>query len=382
VRIPPVLAAMLLVLVLVTGAGARAADPPALPPAAQLAADRESFAALADAGLTALQMLWWSPDLGWYKSRPDASGPQPLPSLWYSFPVFEAFAARAIAEPSPENKAAVDAVALRAERYWDPTIAGGAGGFSWYFGLRGTGNAYFDDNGWWGIAYLDAYRATGNKRWLWDAARALTFIDRFGWDRFGGGGTWWDLDHDHKTSEPLAAGALIAATLYRIQRKPVYLQIAKRYIAWADAHTRDAVQGGLYGRNATDPTVMDYVEGMMLGADLQLCKATRVTAWCTKAEQIAAASLNAFPILADWEPQSDVIYLRFLLDLYNTDLNPRWYAVVYANAKRAQANAGGGDGLWPKQWDGGWIIPGAIYAQGATVELYAWLAAAKLPAAG
>ena len=99
----------------------------------------------------------------------------------------------------------VEDFARRAEAYWDPTIENGAGGVSWLYGLRDTGNAYFDDTGWWGVAYLDAYRATNNKRWLWDAARALGFIDRFGWDK-ANGGVWWNVAHDHKTSEPLVAG--------------------------------------------------------------------------------------------------------------------------------------------------------------------------------
>jgi hypothetical protein len=359
---------------------ALAAEPPPLPAPSRLAADRPQFLGLAGDGLAQVQRLWWSPQLGWYKSTPNATGSRPLPSLWYAFPLFEALAARAVADPSPANEAAVDTFARGAENYWDPTIANGAGAFSWYYGLRGTGNAYFDDNGWFGIAYLDAYRATGNTRWLWDARRALTFIDRFGWDAAGGGGVWWDLLHRHKTSEPLAAGALIAATLYRIQGKRSDLEIAKRYIAWADAHTRNPRQGGLYGRSATDLTVMDYVEGMMIGADVQLCRATGIPSYCSRAEQLADASLEQFPVLADWAPETDVVYLRFLLDLYASDHDPRWYAVVYANAKEAQAHAGTGDGLWPKRWDGGWTLPGAIYTQAATVELFAWLASVAPPA--
>jgi hypothetical protein len=360
---------------------ARAADPPALPSLPQLRADRAAFVGLANQGLAAVNRVWFSPQLRWYKSTPGATGPTPLPSLWYAFPLFEALAARAIADPTEANKQAVDTFAQQAENFWDPTIANGAGGYSWYYGLRGTGNAYFDDNGWWGIAYLDAYRATRNPRWLSDAARALTFIDRFGWDRAGGGGVWWDLLHRHKTSEPLAAGALIAATLYGIQRKPAYLEIARRYIDWADAHTRNPQQRGLYGRSATDGTVMDYVEGMMISAHVELCDATGVKSYCKKAEQIADASLAEFPILADWAPETDVVYLRGLLELYATDRDPRWYAVVYANGLAARAHAGDGknDGLWPLRWDGGYTLPGAIYTQAATVELFAWLGTVAPP---
>ena len=92
-----------------------------------------------------------------------------------------------------------------------------------------------------------------------------------------------------RSSEQLAAGALIAVIRHHELHKPKYLEIAKRYIGWADANTRNAAQGNLYGRSATDGTIMDYVEGMMLDADVQLCKATKQQSWCAKAEGIAAA---------------------------------------------------------------------------------------------
>src|ERR1700730_8802124 len=311
---------------------AAAAGVPPLPARTQLVADRVTFHGLAEQGLDQTQQLWWNADLGWYNSRPATTGAQPLPSLWYAFPLFEAKAAVAVADPGPANKGAVEAFAAKAENYWDPTIAGGTGAFSWYYGLRGTGNAYFDDNGWWGIAFVDAYRATGNRRWLISAARALSFIDRFGWDRTSGG-MWWDLEHLQKTSEPLAAGAMIAAELYAITRKVQYLKVAKKYIAWADAKTRNPQQRGLYGRSDTDGTVMDYVQGMMIAAQSSLCTSTGVKAYCSRSQEIAEASLQEFPILADWAPETDIVYMRGLMDLYKRDRNPRWYAVVYADAQ-------------------------------------------------
>jgi uncharacterized protein YyaL (SSP411 family) len=364
---------------LIAASRAAAAEPPTLPDQSLLASQRGQLLQLAQAGLEQVETAWWSAELGWYKSTPAASGPQPLPALWYAFPLFEAKAAVALADPSPANVQAVNRFATLAENYWDPTIADGSGAFSWYYGLRGTGNAYFDDNGWWGLAYLDAYRATGNRRWLWDAERALAFLDRFGWDAKGGGGMWWDLDHRHKTSEPLAAGALIAAQLFEYTRNEAYLKMAQKYVAWADAHTRNPRQGNLYGRNATDDTVMDYVEGMMAAAQIHLCVATTKTAYCTRAREIADASLDEFPVLADWAPETDVVYLRALADLYSYDHDARWYAVLYANARRAAANARDAAGYWSRRWDGTWTYPGAIYTQAATVQLFAWTAGAALP---
>ena len=45
--------------------------------------------------------------------------------------------------------------------------------------------------------------------------------------------------------------------------------LAKKYLAWANAHTVDK-KTGLYGRNASDKTVMNYVEGMMVAAHAEV----------------------------------------------------------------------------------------------------------------
>ena len=86
-----------------------------------------------------------------------------------------------------------------------------------------------------------------------------------------------------------------------------------------------------------------------------------------------------FPILADWAPETDVVYMRWLLDLYARDDKPRWYAVVYANAKQAVAHARDSSGLWSQRWDGGWTKPGLLRTQAGTLALLAWMSTAKPP---
>jgi hypothetical protein len=373
VRWPAVIAVLAAVLV----PAAHAADPPPLPAKTQVISDRAAFLQLAEQGLQQTKSLWWNAQLGWYNDRTEDTDRLPLATLWSAYPLFEATNAVAIAHPTGANKAAVNAFAAKAAKYWDPDIQG-TGGFAYYYTARGAWNAYFDDNGWWGLAFLDAYRATGNKQWLVQANRALTFMDSYGWDSLTGGGMWWDTDHHHKTSEPLAAGTLIAATLYRYTHKPAYLRMAKKYLAWANAKTWNS-KVRLYGRNSTDTTVMNYVEGMMIAAHSELCLGTKVKTYCTKARRLANASLTQFPIDADWAPETDAVYLRWLLDLYEQDHNSRWYAVVYRNAKRAVASARDDQGLWSLRWDGTWSKPGLLRTQAGTLCLLGWIAAVKPP---
>lgn len=352
-----------------------AAIVPSLPSHATVAADQAQFRQLAEQGVVQMQQGWWNPKKGWYDNRSPDDGQ--LASMWSSYPMMELVAAVAIADPTQANIDLVNSTFKAGEGFWDPTIDG-VGGIAWQWGLSPSGNAYLDDAGWWGIAYLDAYRATQNTRWLWDAGRVLSYIDTAAWD-VKNGGMYWDTGHAYKTSEPLAAATLIAATLYRIQHKVYYLKLATKYLAWADAKTLNAQQGNLYGRNATDGTVMDYVEGMMIAAHVQLCLGTKQQLYCDQAESLAQASVDQFPILHPWMPEPDTIYLQGMLDLYAEDGNPEWYALAYANAKTAEANARGDDGRWTKDWWGYWADTGVLYAPAATLELFAWMAATPPP---
>ena len=252
------------------------------------------FLGLAQSGIQAAQASFWNAKLGWYDDRLGApKNPRmPLAYLWSAFPLFEAIDAVAIAEPTAANKAAVARFATVAERYWNGALEP-QGGFAYYPGVHDPhALTYFDDNGWWGIAFLDAFRATGDRAYLTEAARAFDFIVGSGWNP-SGGGTWWDNRHGHITAEPLAAAAYIGAVLYEQTRQASYLQQVTKLVAWADTNTVDPATG-LYTRNATDGSLLDYVEGMMIGADLVLCDATAQSSYCTKAEQLGQASLAEF----------------------------------------------------------------------------------------
>jgi hypothetical protein len=335
--------------------------------------DPRSFLALAKDGLAAARRAWWNARLGWYDDELVPRRSMPLAYLWSVFPLFQAYTAVAVAEPTKANRAALDAFARGAERYWNPLLRP-AGGYAYYPGRHGAHlRTYFDDNGWFAIAFADAYRATGERRYLDDAARALRFIASSGWDARGGG-IWWDTSHGHTTSEPLAAAAYAAAALYHASRERRYRDEAVRLVRWADAHLRDP-RTGLYGRNPADPTAMDYVQGMMIGAELELCRALGRQSYCREARSVGAASLRAFPTPLHWSPTADGLYLRFLLALYRTDGRRLWYETAYRNAVSAAGDARAGNGLYLRAWDGSAIPGGRLRTHAGTVALFAWLAA-------
>ena len=333
----------------------------------------------AEDGVARTNALWWNPAANWYSQRQHVStdGPRDVATLWDVFPLFEATDIIATSRPSAKRRAAVDAIARGAERYWNPEFKP-VGGYFYLPFRRPTASAFFDDNGWWGLAFFDAYTATHNRRFLTDAIRAYRFIAIAGWAGNAGGGTWWDTDHTRKTSEPLAAETLLAAELYGATHQRAYLNESLKLLAWANKHSWNRSRG-LYQRSPTDGTVMNYVEGMMIGAHATLCRVLHKKSYCTKGEKVAAAAAKAFPATYHWATETDAIYYRWLLTLYGADRNPRWYRLADAWAKKALSNARDTRGLFTKRWDGTSADAGRLLTPGGTLMMLAAVAAAPTP---
>jgi uncharacterized protein YyaL (SSP411 family) len=347
--------------------------------AARGSGDRGVYLREAKAGLQTIDHLWWNTQAQWYTTYPydPAWGPGGLATLWDVAPVFATAALIARADPSAENTRELRKVAMGAERYWDPDVKPN-GAYTISPGTRGNVNAFFDDDGWWGLDFFDAYRVTRDRRFLTDAVRAFRFIIAAGWATRSGGGVWWDTAHEKKTAEPLAAAALLGAELYETTHVAFYLRQSRKLIGWADAHSWNAGRR-LYQRSDVSDTVMNYVQGMMIAAHAVLCRALRQQSYCRKAEQLAAASQEAFPPTYRWAPETDAIYLRWLLELWAVDHDARWYQVADDAAQRALANARDDRGIYSKNWDGTYASDDRILTSAGTLMLFAALAVSPAP---
>jgi Glycosyl hydrolase family 76 len=384
-RFAPFLLAFVLAL---AGSGDRAANvagaaSPAAASQSPLTDTQQHYLQLAETGVARAQQRWRDRRLGWYDARLGDRDRFPLATIWDIVPLFESLDAIAIAEPTASNRSAVARFATGAERYLNPGLHP-LPGFSPYPGDRSAGTqTWFDDNGWWGLAFVNAYRATGTRRWLSDAERALAYAAAAGWDRREGG-IWWNTSHPYKAGEALASDTLLATLIYQQTHAAFALAQAHKFLAWANT-TGFSAENGLYAASSVSATPIDYIEAPLIYAQALLCTLTSAPSECQRAEQLKATALDRFGHLLDFSPQYDAIYLQWMLALYSLDHDPLLYSLAADNARQAQARAPNGEGLYLLSWNGqtlplAYARRGMLQTQAATTSVFAWLAVYPPPA--
>jgi Glycosyl hydrolase family 76 len=192
-----------------------------------------SYLELAEAGIERTS-LWWDGSADWFYDQLGSSTHRAQVTLWGGNGMFEALDEIAIADPTAKTKAAVETFARGEQRYWNPNLKP-VPGYSPKVGEQSSSQpTWYDDNAWIGIAFLDGYRATGNRTYVTDAERAFAFIAAGGWDAKQSGGMWWSTEHQWLSGEALAAASDLAARLYQTTTQAEYLTDAETYIGWAN----------------------------------------------------------------------------------------------------------------------------------------------------
>jgi hypothetical protein len=344
--------------------------------AAPLTAPQQHYLSLARSGVLRAEQRFGDRRLGWYDARLGDRDRYPLATIWDIVPLFEAIDAIAIAQPTTANRRAVAGFAAGAERYLNRGLRP-VPGYSPYPGDRAAGTqTWFDDNGWWGLAFVNAYRATGRRRYLADAERALAYVAAAGWDPQGGG-IWWNTSHPYKAGEALASSALLATLLYQETHSAFDLAQARRLLAWANT-TGFSASDGLYAGSSLDSSPIDYIEAPLIYAQALLCRMTAASMGCGRAERLKTTALERFGALLNFSPQYDAIYLQWMLALYSLEHDRTLYALAADNARDAQTRALNGDGLYLLSWNGEtlprqYAVPNMLQTQAATTSLFAWL---------
>ena len=220
-------------------------------------------------------------------------------------------------------------------------------------------NMYYDDDGWWALAWIDAYDVTGNPAYLSMAETIFTSITG-AWDSTCGGGVWWSTARTYKNAIPNELFLTIAAKLANRtsgSASASYLNWAQQEWAWFKnsgmINAQNLINDGL---NSSNPnactnnggTTWSYNQGVILGGLVELYHADNDPTLLPQAEAIAnaaIANLTQSGILTDPgsmsggdAPQFKGVFLRNLMALYVADPDPRYQAFADANAKSIVAS--------------------------------------------
>jgi predicted alpha-1,6-mannanase (GH76 family) len=211
-------------------------------------------------------------------------------------------------------------------------------------------NAFYDDNGWWALAWVAAYDLTGSRRYL-DAARKIFAHNLTGWDDTCGGGLWWNTERRYKNAITNELFLTLAALLHQRTRGD------REYLSWAlrdwDWLTSRGLIGpaGLINDGLTVDCVSNggitwtYNQGVVLGGLAALYDSTGDRAYLTQGEAIADAALRGLtsPLGILTEPcepagcdgdqtQFKGIFVRYLHEFFLRSGRPAYRAFIMANA--------------------------------------------------
>ena len=239
-------------------------------------------------------------------------------------------------------------------------------------------NNFFDDNGWWALAWVRAYELTGNEHYL--AASRRIFDDMTtGWDETCGGGLWWNQDRKYKNAIANELFLAVAARLHRLSpgAGSYYLDWAMREWDWFSASGMigpgGLVNDGLTAdcQNNGRPTYT-YNQGVILGGLGDLYEITGDGAYLRRGERIADAVLTELTtpgsaaqpgiLIEPGEPemagrrgdsnQFKGVFARNLGDFYARSSRPAYREFLVRNARSLWHNSRNAQNQFGLCWAG------------------------------
>lgn len=225
-------------------------------------------------------------------------------------------------------------------------------------GWPGFLNKYYDDEGWWALAWIDAYDLTGEPNYL-ATARSIFADMSGGWNGTCGGGIWWSKDRRYKNA--IANELFLSVATHLAVRVPTGQ--AEMYEQWADSEWNwfkasgmingdHLVNDGLNINRATGActnngrTVWTYNQGVVLGALAEWAPRKHDPGLLAEAQALADAGLSHLTdkagVLHDaCEPEScgrdatqfKGIFVRNLRALDRVVHQPRYAAFFKTNAE-------------------------------------------------
>ena len=238
-------------------------------------------------------------------------------------------------------------------------------------------NKFYDDEGWWALAWIDAYDLTHDKNYL-SMAESI-FADMAGaWDDSCGGGIWWSKDRKYKNAIANELFLSVAAHLANRTSGSMrgrYLDWGNREWKWFQASTmingKSLINDGLdrpaapgAGCTNNGRTTWTYNQGVVLGGLAELSTAKHDPDLKLAAQKIASAAITQLAdengILHDpCEPRCGAdgvqfkgIFIRNLVLLDKARRESAYESFVDKNADTLWKDAQGPNFQLAERWSG------------------------------
>jgi predicted alpha-1,6-mannanase (GH76 family) len=161
-------------------------------------------------------------------------------------------------------------------------------------------NEYYDDEGWWLLAWIGAYQHTHDARYL-DAAKFIFQDMTYGWNGDScSGGVWWSKDRRNDNAienELFLSSAAALANETTGSQRAVYLGWAKKEWNWFShsgmINDKHLINDGLDREcKNNNGRVWSYNQGVILGGLVTLYKADHDSSLLVAANAIAKAAIT------------------------------------------------------------------------------------------
>jgi predicted alpha-1,6-mannanase (GH76 family) len=241
---------------------------------------------------------------------------------------------------------------------------------------RGFLNNYYDDEGWWALAWINAYDLTQTPQYLSMAQSIFTDMAG-GWDTTTcGGGIWWSKEKTYKNAVANELFLSVAAHLANRTSgadKMNYADWSRREWTWflssGMINAQDLINDGLNSSNPTacrnnQKATWSYNQGVVLAGLVEFSRFHNDPSLLSTAGQVAKAAITYLtdgngilhdpcePNCGADGPQFKGIFVRNLMTLYQAQPKPAYKRFIDQNATSILRNDQGTGSIFGLIWSG------------------------------
>lgn len=219
-------------------------------------------------------------------------------------------------------------------------------------------NDYYDDEGWWALAWIEAYKLTNERKYL-DMARVIFDDMTTGWSDQCGGGIFWKKNPLHyKNSIANNLFSLTAIRLYKTTQDSTYLDWFQKNVDWymrsgmINTEINQIEDGTDENCEPNRGAHYTYNQGAAIAVLTEMYQQTNDKTYLELAERIAQATIGQRlvtdkGILREMRPEIEDsndgvqfkgIFIRHLAFLYEVTRNPAYKDFILKNAESILAN--------------------------------------------